>query len=43
MVYSFISYFDFMYEMTVHLAECSGRGKAVRIGISLYSYLITKN
>ena len=34
-VYSFILYNDFKYEMTVQ--DCSGRSKAARIGLILYA------
>ena len=39
MAYSFISYSDIIYEITVHASDCTG-GKAVGIGFSLYTYNI---
>ena len=42
MIYSFISYSDFIYESTVNAADCSIRSKAVRLGLSLHAYLIIK-
>ena len=38
MVYSFISYSNLIYEMTVHAQDCTGI-TAVRIGLSIYSSL----
>ena len=29
--------------MTVHAADCSGRGKALRLGLSMYTYLIMQS
>ena len=37
MVYSFTSYSDFIHEFTVQAADCSGRSKAVRIVLNLYT------
>ena len=42
MVYSIISSSEFVYEMTVHVSNCTG-SKAVRIDLNLYTYLITKS
>ena len=43
MAYSFICYSDFVYGMTVHGADISGRSQAIKIGLSLYTYLTTKS
>ena len=42
-VYSFISYSDFICEITVHAADSSEKSKAVRLGLSLYTYLIMQS
>ena len=42
MVYSFVSYSDLIYEITVHASKCTG-SKAVKIGLSLYTYLVMHN
>ena len=38
-----LSYSDFIYEMTVLAAGCSGRNEVVRVGFSLYNAIITKS
>ena len=43
MAYSFITYSNFIYEITVYAVDCDQRGKTVSLGLALYTFLITKS
>ena len=42
-VHLFIGYSDFLFEITVHALDCSGRSKAVRLGLSFYTHFNYKD